>query len=74
MSVAGPRTLHHYQSVVMDSARWEHFRPRADDIVITTSYKAGTTWLQGICAALVFQAIFLNIAMKKLFKLVLIRQ
>jgi aryl sulfotransferase len=39
----------------MDSTRWERFTPRDDDIVITTSYKAGTTWMQGICAALVFQ-------------------
>jgi aryl sulfotransferase len=51
-----PRVAHHYQSVVMDGARWQRFQPRRDDIVITTSYKAGTTWLQGICAALVFQA------------------
>jgi len=40
----------------MDSTRWDHFTPRPDDIVITTSYKAGTTWMQAICAALVFQA------------------
>lgn len=51
----GPQIQHRYQSVVMDSDRWERFRPRHDDIVISTSYKAGTTWLQGICAALVFQ-------------------
>ncbi|MEQ8953517.1 MAG: sulfotransferase domain-containing protein, partial [Gammaproteobacteria bacterium] len=35
--------------------RWNSFQPRSDDIIITTSYKAGTTWMQGICAALVFQ-------------------
>lgn len=51
-----PQITHHYRNVVMDGARWQHFRPRPDDIVISTSYKAGTTWLQGICAALVFQA------------------
>lgn len=39
----------------MDSERWKEFAARDDDIVITTSYKAGTTWMQGICAALVFQ-------------------
>jgi aryl sulfotransferase len=50
-----PQVKHHYQSVVMDSARWEQFQRRPDDIIISTSYKAGTTWLQGICAALVFQ-------------------
>jgi aryl sulfotransferase len=51
-----PEVTRHYQSVVMDSARWQHFTPREDDIIISTSYKAGTTWMQAICAALVFQA------------------
>lgn len=51
-----PQRTQTYQSVIMDSTRWDHFTPRADDIVISTSYKAGTTWLQAICAALVFQA------------------
>ncbi len=50
-----PSQLHHYQNSVMNSARWAQFEPRDDDIIITTSYKAGTTWMQGICAALVFQ-------------------
>jgi aryl sulfotransferase len=40
----------------MNSARWAGFQPRRDDIIIATSYKAGTTWLQGICACLIFQA------------------
>jgi aryl sulfotransferase len=53
---AKPVRQHHYQSAIMDSARWDRFEPRDGDIVITTSYKAGTTWMQGICAALVFQA------------------
>tara|TARA_B100000959_G_C14963081_1_gene616609 strand:+ start:733 stop:1665 length:933 start_codon:yes stop_codon:yes gene_type:complete len=51
-----PEISYHYQSVLFDSERWNDFVPRNDDIVITTSYKAGTTWMQGICAALVFQA------------------
>ncbi len=51
-----PEVTRCYQSVVMDSTRWDRFAPRSDDIVITTSYKAGTTWMQAICAALVFQA------------------
>ncbi len=50
-----PQQIHHYQNALMNSAKWAHFEPRADDIIITTSYKAGTTWMQGICAALVFQ-------------------
>ena len=44
-----------YQNVIMDSTRWAGFAPRDGDIIIATSYKAGTTWMQGICAALVFQ-------------------
>ncbi len=38
-----------------DSARWRGFEPRAGDILVCTPYKAGTTWMQMICALLVFQ-------------------
>jgi aryl sulfotransferase len=44
-----------YRSVVADSARWEGFTFRDDDIVISTSPKSGTTWVQMICALLIFQ-------------------
>lgn len=44
-----------YHSAFLDSAYWEHYKPRRGDIVISTSLKAGTTWMQRICAALVFQ-------------------
>lgn len=44
-----------YQNHHFDSTRWNFFDWRDDDIVIATSYKAGTTWMQAICAALVFQ-------------------
>lgn len=50
-----PEKIHHYQNALFNSARWDDFQPRNDDIIIATSYKAGTTWMQGICAALVFQ-------------------
>ena len=50
-----PEIKHYYRSALMDARRWDNFEPRDDDIIITTSYKAGTTWMQGICAALVFQ-------------------
>lgn len=50
-----PERTRHYQNSVMNSARWDNYSPRDDDIIITTSYKAGTTWMQAICAALVFQ-------------------
>jgi aryl sulfotransferase len=55
-AVTPPTGRRIYRNAIMDSARWDGFRPRSDDIVIATSYKAGTTWLQGICACLVFQA------------------
>lgn len=49
-----PRRTRVYQNHHLDSTRWDRFRPRDDDIVISTSYKAGTTWMQTIVANLVF--------------------
>src|SRR4051794_6100782 len=46
--------LRRYRSVVADSARWEGFEFRAGDIVISTPPKCGTTWMQTMCALLVF--------------------
>ncbi|MBW3557629.1 MAG: sulfotransferase domain-containing protein [Actinobacteria bacterium] len=48
--------LRRYQSPDEDSARWEGFPFREGDIVISTRSKHGTTWLQMICALLVFQS------------------
>lgn len=44
-----------YRSLISDSSRWEGFEFRPDDIVISTAPKCGTTWMQMICALLVFQ-------------------
>ncbi len=44
-----------YQSPDEDSARWAGFPFRDGDIVISTRSKSGTTWMQMICALLVFQ-------------------
>jgi aryl sulfotransferase len=44
-----------YRSPDEDSARWWHFPFRPGDIVISTRSKSGTTWMQMICALLVFQ-------------------
>jgi hypothetical protein len=49
------RELTHYVGRVYDSARWEGFELRPDDIIISTPPKCGTTWTQMICALLVFQ-------------------
>ncbi len=44
-----------YRSSDEDSARWLGFSYRPGDIVISTRSKSGTTWMQMICALLVFQ-------------------
>ncbi len=44
-----------YRSDEEDSGRWLDFPFRAGDIVISTRSKSGTTWMQMICALLVFQ-------------------
>jgi len=43
-----------YQCHHFDSTRWNHYQPRDNDIIIATSYKAGTTWTQAIVANLLF--------------------
>ena len=37
-----------------DSRRWANYKPRADDVVIATYPKCGTTWMQRLIAMLVF--------------------
>ncbi len=44
-----------YRSHEEDSERWVGFPFREGDVVISTRSKSGTTWLQMICALLVFQ-------------------
>lgn len=45
-----------YRNMVYDSSRWEGFRFRPDDIVISTPPKSGTTWTQMLCALLIFDS------------------
>jgi hypothetical protein len=47
--------MRRYRSVAADSARWDDFPFREGDIVISTPPKSGTTWMQMICALLIFQ-------------------
>lgn len=49
-----PKVIHTYQNHTLDSTRWQHYQPRINDIIITTSYKSGTTWMQEIVRQLVF--------------------
>jgi aryl sulfotransferase len=50
-----PTQPHRYRSDDEDSARWLGFPFRTGDIVISTRSKSGTTWMQMICALLVFR-------------------
>lgn len=53
MPAVEPERVHEYRNHHLDSTRWDHFHVRDGDIVVTTAYKAGTTWTQRILAALV---------------------
>jgi aryl sulfotransferase len=44
--------MRRYQGFMADSARWERFRLRPDDVIITTPSKCGTTWMQTIVGML----------------------
>jgi aryl sulfotransferase len=44
-----------YRSDEEDSGRWDGFPFRDGDIVISTRSKSGTTWMQMICALLIFR-------------------
>jgi integrase len=50
------KPLVRYRSIIHDSSRWEGFRFRQGDIVISTPPKCGTTWTQMICALLILQS------------------
>ena len=44
-----------YRSLDEDSGRWTGFPFRIGDLVVSTRSKSGTTWMQQICALLVFK-------------------
>ena len=49
-----PQQSRDYQCHHVDGSRWGQYRKRANDIIIATSLKAGTTWTQGIVANILF--------------------
>ncbi|MEZ4682915.1 MAG: sulfotransferase domain-containing protein [Caldilineaceae bacterium] len=55
MTAALPTIMHLYQNHLLDSTRWNCYQPKTDDIVIATSIRSGTTWMQGIVRQLIFQ-------------------
>jgi len=52
--------LRRYQGFMADSARWERFTFRPDDVVISTPSKCGTTWMQTIVGMLLLDRIDLG--------------
>jgi aryl sulfotransferase len=54
MSTGLPRRTVSYDSQTIDASRWDRFSPRDGDIFICTPPKCGTTWMQAICALLIF--------------------
>ena len=49
---AAPAPLRRYETATQDSIRWEAYRPREGDIIVSTAPKCGTTWTQMLCALL----------------------
>ena len=51
-----PELNREYVSYIFDSRNWRLYRPRPGDVVVSTSYKSGTTWMQNILRQLLFPA------------------
>ncbi|PHR58329.1 MAG: sulfotransferase [Robiginitomaculum sp.] len=49
------KTREYTHHPLIDGTRWQAYTHRPNDIVISTSYKAGTTWMQTIVANLLYQ-------------------
>jgi aryl sulfotransferase len=52
-----PSVTRTYQNHHLDSTHWVGFEPRDDDVIITTSYKSGTTFTQTILMSLLCGAV-----------------
>jgi len=48
-----PEVTRVYRNHHLDSTRWAAYQPRDGDIIVTTSYKAGTTFTQCILASMI---------------------
>lgn len=58
--------MRRYQGFMADSARWERFRFRPGDVVISTPSKCGTTWMQTIVGMLILGRVHLGAPLSQL--------
>ncbi len=49
-----PRRSREYRNYGFESRNWDLVIPRDGDVVIGTSYKSGTTWMQSIVLQMIF--------------------
>lgn len=49
-----PDIKHSYEHHHLNAGRWQRFEVRSDDVIISTSYKAGTTFMQTIVGNIIF--------------------
>lgn len=54
-SVRVPDAHHEYRTWLVDSRRWQHYKPREGDVSVATYPKSGTTWILRIVSLLVFK-------------------
>ena len=47
--------MRHYEGFIANNERWQRFKMRDDDVIITTPSKSGTTWMQTIVGMLLRQ-------------------
>jgi aryl sulfotransferase len=52
----GPVLEKRYCTWLLDSDRWRAYRPRANDVILTTYPKSGTTWVQRVLSLLLLRA------------------
>jgi aryl sulfotransferase len=56
MSASHPEKRYAYDNHhFLDGSRWSVYKPRTDDIIVSTSMKSGTTWMMTILANMLYE-------------------